>query len=58
MFQPPAARIQGTQSPVGIEVSLGHATYRIWLKKPNCARMEATTVDHPEYSGVLVGDGD
>ncbi len=38
--------------------TLAHATYRIWLKKPNYARMEATPVDHPEYGGVLVGDGD
>ena len=38
--------------------TLGHATYRIWLKKPNYARMEATAVGHPERSGILVGDGD
>src|SRR5512136_2585510 len=30
--------------------TLGHATYRIWLKKPNYARMEATAVGHPERS--------
>jgi outer membrane lipoprotein-sorting protein len=38
--------------------TLGHATYKIWLKKPNYARMEAAAVDHPENSGILVGDGD
>ena len=38
--------------------TLGHTTYKIWLKKPNYARMEAAAVDHPEQSGVLVGDGD
>ena len=38
--------------------TLGHATYRIWLKKPNYARMEANAVDKPDRSGVLVGDGD
>lgn len=38
--------------------TLGHATYKIWLKKPNYARMEAAAVGHPERSGVLVGDGD
>ncbi len=38
--------------------TLGHATYRIWLKKPNYARMEAVAVGHPESSGILVGDGD
>jgi outer membrane lipoprotein-sorting protein len=38
--------------------TLGHATYRIWLKKPNYARMEATAVGHTERTGVLVGDGD
>ncbi len=38
--------------------TLGHATYRIWLKKPNYARMEATAVDDAERSGILVGDGD
>ncbi len=38
--------------------TLGHATYRIWLKKPNYARMEATAVSDPDRSGILVGDGD
>ena len=38
--------------------TIGHATYSIWLKKPNYARMEATAVGNPERGGVLVGDGD
>jgi outer membrane lipoprotein-sorting protein len=38
--------------------TLGHATYRIWLKKPNFARLEATPVGQTEASGILVGDGD
>src|SRR5208337_1447301 len=38
-------------------MTLGHATYKIWLKKPNYARMEAAAVGHPERSGILVGDG-
>ncbi len=37
---------------------LGHATYRIWLKKPNYARVDATRVDQREPSGILVGDGE
>jgi len=37
---------------------LGHATYRIWLKKPNYALMEAMPVEQHEPSGMLVGDGD
>jgi len=35
---------------------LGHCTYRLWMKKPNCTRLEAT-VDG-ELRGVLVGDGE
>jgi outer membrane lipoprotein-sorting protein len=38
--------------------TLGHATYRIWLKKPNYARVEATRVGDPGPVGILVGDGD
>ncbi len=38
--------------------TLGHATYRIWLKKPNYARVEAARVGQTEPSGILVGDGD
>ncbi|MEW6742712.1 MAG: DUF2092 domain-containing protein [Planctomycetota bacterium] len=37
---------------------LGHATYKIWLKKPNFARMEATAANTGELTGVLVGDGE
>ncbi len=33
-------------------------TYRIWLKKPNYARVEMTRVGQKEPSGFLVGDGD
>jgi outer membrane lipoprotein-sorting protein len=36
----------------------GIATYKIWLKKPNYARMEAVPPGHTEPSGILVGDGD
>jgi hypothetical protein len=37
---------------------LGHATYRIWLKKPNYARVEAMPAGQTQPSGILVGDGD
>ena len=37
---------------------LGHATYRIWLKKPNQFRMEASKFGSDTVSGVLVGDGE
>jgi outer membrane lipoprotein-sorting protein len=33
-------------------------TYRIWLKKPNYARVEMTRTGQKEPSGILVGDGD
>jgi outer membrane lipoprotein-sorting protein len=33
-------------------------TYRVWLKKPNYARVEATLVGHTNLHGILVGDGD
>jgi hypothetical protein len=36
---------------------LGHATYRIWLKKPNQFRMEASKFGS-DTGGVLVGDGE
>jgi len=38
--------------------TLGRATYRIWLKKPNYARMEAMPAGTNEPTGILVGDGD
>jgi outer membrane lipoprotein-sorting protein len=34
------------------------ANYRIWLKRPNYARVEMTRVGQKEPSGILVGDGD
>lgn len=34
------------------------ANYRIWLKKPNYARVEMTRVGQKEPNGILVGDGD
>ena len=34
------------------------ATYRIWLKKPNYARVEMTRPGLKEPGGMLVGDGD
>ncbi len=34
------------------------ATYQIWLKKPNYARVEMTLVGHSKPKGILVGDGD
>jgi peroxiredoxin/outer membrane lipoprotein-sorting protein len=37
---------------------LGHATYRIWLKKPNQFRLEASKFGSDTVSGVLVGDGE
>lgn len=37
--------------------TLGHATYRIWLKKPNQVRVEAGLAGNSETSGTLVGDG-
>jgi hypothetical protein len=33
-------------------------TYRIWLKKPNYARVEMTRTGKKEPGGILVGDGD
>jgi outer membrane lipoprotein-sorting protein len=38
--------------------TLGHATYKIWLQKPNYARLEATRAGETEPAGILVGDGD
>jgi hypothetical protein len=38
--------------------TLGHATYQIWLKKPNYARMEAMRAGETQPRGILVGDGD
>ena len=38
--------------------TLGHATYKIWLQKPNYARLEATRAGETAPSGILVGDGD
>ena len=35
-----------------------NGTYRIWLKKPNYARVELTLVGHTKPRGILVGDGD
>jgi outer membrane lipoprotein-sorting protein len=37
---------------------VGHAIYRIWLKKPNQFRLEASRFGSDGLSGVLVGDGD
>ncbi len=34
------------------------ATYRIWLKKPNYARVEVTRTGQKKPGGILVGDGD
>jgi outer membrane lipoprotein-sorting protein len=36
----------------------GNASYKIWLKKPNYARVEAMLHGKPEPTGILVGDGD
>ena len=33
-------------------------SYRIWLKKPNYARVEMTRPGQKEPGGILVGDGD
>ncbi len=38
--------------------TLGHATYKIWLKKPNYARVEAVVPGETEPGGILVGDGE
>jgi hypothetical protein len=38
--------------------TIAHATYRIWLKKPNYARLEAMRAGSTEPNGILVGDGD
>ena len=38
--------------------TLGHATYKIWLKKPNFVRLEAMRAGSNDLSGILVGDGD
>lgn len=37
---------------------LAHVTYRIWLKKPNQFRVEASRFGRDKVNGVLVGDGD
>ena len=42
--------MQGHSYPVGV--------YRIWLKKPNYARVEMTLTGHTKPIGILVGDGD
>lgn len=36
---------------------LGHSTYRLWMKKPNHARLEAASHDG-RSKGILVGDGE
>jgi outer membrane lipoprotein-sorting protein len=42
----------------GVRGYASHATYTVWLKKPNYFRLEAAScADHSE-SGVIVGDGD
>jgi outer membrane lipoprotein-sorting protein len=38
--------------------TIAHARYRIWLKKPNYARLEAMRAGNDEPNGILVGDGD
>jgi hypothetical protein len=38
--------------------TLGHAAYKIWLQKPNNARLEAARAGETEPAGILVGDGD
>jgi len=35
--------------------TFGHATYKIWLKKPNFVRLEAMPAGSNETSGILVG---
>jgi outer membrane lipoprotein-sorting protein len=37
--------------------TIGQATYRIWLKKPNYARIEASPVGAKEPAGIVVLDG-
>ncbi|HWH71053.1 MAG TPA: hypothetical protein VNT26_16815, partial [Candidatus Sulfotelmatobacter sp.] len=37
---------------------LSHATYKVWLKKPDYARLEAMRAGQTEPSGILVGDGE
>lgn len=36
---------------------LSHVTYRVWLKKPNQFRVEASRFGSNKIAGVLVGDG-
>jgi len=38
--------------------TLGRATYKIWLKKPNYVRVEAAPAGQAKPCGILVGDGD
>ncbi|MEW6745307.1 MAG: DUF2092 domain-containing protein [Planctomycetota bacterium] len=40
------------------DMKLAHVTYKIWLKKPNFARMEAGSFGSDQLAGILVGDGD
>jgi len=37
---------------------LAHAVYRIWLAKPNFARVEARMAGAEEVAGILIGDGE
>lgn len=38
--------------------TLAQAGYKIWLKKPNYARVEGLRTGEPDPAGILVGDGD
>ena len=38
--------------------TLGKATYKVWLQKPNFVRLEASRTGESEPAGILVGDGD
>jgi outer membrane lipoprotein-sorting protein len=42
----------------GVRGYTSHATYKVWLKKPNCFRLEAVNCNETSYSGVIVGDGE
>lgn len=49
--------VSGFRGEVGGQ-TFGRGTYKIWLQKPNFARVEAMRAGSTEPDGILVGDGD
>ena len=40
-----------------IQEADNHGTYKVWLKKPNCFRLETRLGDDDRFRGIVVGDG-